>query len=90
MIRHMNSDDQGSRYVVASKIGMPSKQLIYPRTPTVNVFRGGDTKNPVFNECQPTPYAGVIGEAPRRDNAWTNRYEWNGVPLTTHAPAIKL
>ena len=90
MIRYVNHDNQGARFVVTSKLSMPTKELNYPQTPSYSVFRGGDTVNPVFNNCQPTPYAARINEAPRADNAYTNRYEYNSEPFRAHAPAITL
>jgi len=54
MISYKN-DNTGSRYSVASKIGMPTTEFIYPPTQKRQIIRGAATKHPDFGKCREIP-----------------------------------
>jgi len=81
MISYKN-DNTGSHYSVASKIGIPTTEFMYPPTQKRQIIRGAATKHPDFVKCKETPNTTRIVEP-------LNGRSWNEDPKMK-APSITL
>ena len=88
MLRFVNDDEYGSRYIVSSK-NFVSKPLVYATPPQHLLRVGRQTKVPDFTACQPRAYA-YGGESPKPKNSYDNGYRWNETPHAGQAPSTNL
>jgi len=80
MISYKN-DNTGSRYSVASKIGMPKTEFIYPPIQKRQIIRGAATEHPNFVKCRETPNTTRLFEPPM---------PWNEDPIRTNESSTTL
>jgi len=89
MISYKN-DNTGSRYSVASKIGMPKTEFIYPPIQKRQIIRGAATNHPDFLKCKETPNTTRLFEPAKASNVYTNGYPWNKDPIKTNESSVTL
>ena len=89
MISYKN-DNTGSRYSVASKIGIPTTEFIYPPIQKRQIIRGAATNHPDFLKCRETPNTTRLFEPAKASNVYTNGYPWNKDPIRTNESSVTL